>query len=234
MVAASILLYWFWLPTNLMNWQVTTYHWHMLNERLKNLRLAKGLTLQQVGDVFGISRASVSSWESGTNQPDPRKLEKLADLFGASVNYLVTGQNQGLSEHASHGTNNLRVPFISWSNLLNTQHHSDPIEFVQCLYVTPSIKAFATRYTGSTSLEWQPSHIPAGAIIVADPSEKLSPGKHALVSIDGTSVEVAQIYKSTAKSGLGLHLVNSKLTKNLDKTVKVIGVVQEWRIGGKL
>jgi transcriptional regulator with XRE-family HTH domain len=61
----------------------------MLNERLKNLRLAKGLTLQQVGDVFGISRASVSSWESGTNQPDPRKLEKLADFFGASVNYSV-------------------------------------------------------------------------------------------------------------------------------------------------
>jgi hypothetical protein len=55
MVAASILLYWFWLPTNLMNWQVTNYHWQMLNERLKNLRLAKGLTLQQVGDVFGIS-----------------------------------------------------------------------------------------------------------------------------------------------------------------------------------
>ena len=217
-----------------MNWQVTTYHWQMLNERLKNLRLAKGLTLQQVGDVFGISRASVSSWESGTNQPDPRKLEKLADLFGASVNYLVTGQNQGLSEYAFQGTNNLRVPFISWSNLLNTEQHSDPIEFVQCLYVTPSMKAFATRYTGSTSLEWQPSHIPAGAIIVADPLEKLSPGKHALVSIDGTSVEVAQIYKSAAKSGLGLHLVNSKLTKNLDKTVKVIGVVQEWRIGGKL
>jgi transcriptional regulator with XRE-family HTH domain len=206
----------------------------MLNERLKNLRLAKGLTLQQVGDVFGISRASVSSWESGINQPDPRKLEKLADLFGASVNYLVTGQNQGLSEHASHGTNNLKVPFISWSNLLNTQHHSDPIEFVQCLYVTPSNKAFATRYIGSTSLEWQPSHIPAGAIIVADPSEKLSAGKHALVSLDSTYVEVAQLFKSSSKSGLGLHLVNSKLTKNLDKTVKVIGVIQEWRIGGKL
>lgn len=190
--------------------------------------------MQQVGDVFGISRASVSSWESGTNQPDPRKLEKLADLFGSSVNYLVTGQNQGLSEHASQGTNNLRVPFISWSNLLKTQHHSDPIEFIQCLYVTPSIKAFATRYAGSNSLVWQPSLIPAGAIIVADPSEKLSPGKHALVSTDGSTVEVAQIYKSSAKSGLGLNLVNSKLTKNLDKTVTVIGVIQEWRISGKL
>ena len=215
-------------------YQVTTYHWRMLNERLKNLRLAKGLTLQQVGDVFGISRASVSSWESGTNQPDPRKLEKLADLFGTSVNYLIKGQNQGLSEHTFDGTNHLLVPFIPWPNLLYTQHHSDYVEFVQCLYVTPSKNAFATRYTGSTSLEWQPSNIPAGSIIVADPSEKLYAGKHALVSLDGTSVEMALLFKSSVKSGLGLHLVNSKFTKDLDKTVTVIGVIQEWRLGGKL
>jgi hypothetical protein len=41
---------------------------------------------------------------------------KLADLFGASVNYLVTGQNHGLSEQASHGTNNLQVPFMHFDN----------------------------------------------------------------------------------------------------------------------
>ncbi len=41
----------------------------MLNERIRALRLAKGLTLQQVGDVFGISRASVSAWENGVAKP---------------------------------------------------------------------------------------------------------------------------------------------------------------------
>ena len=74
-----------------MDWQVTTYHWHMLNERLKNLRLAKGLTLQQVGDVFGISKASISSWESGRSHPDHKKLEKLAELLGTTVQFLVAG-----------------------------------------------------------------------------------------------------------------------------------------------
>ena len=70
----------------------------MLNERLKSLRFAKGLTLQQVGDFFGISRASVANWESGTNQPDPRKLEKLAETLDTTVEYLVTGQSRGPRE----------------------------------------------------------------------------------------------------------------------------------------
>ena len=79
-------------PTHLRkHWQITTYHWHMLNERLKNLRLAKGLTLQQVGDAFSISKVSVSTWESGKTNPDRKRLEKIADLYGTSVQYLVTG-----------------------------------------------------------------------------------------------------------------------------------------------
>ena len=63
----------------------------MFNERLKNLRLAKGLTLQQVGDAFGISAASVASWEKGKNQPDSRKINKIAQVLGTSVEFLLNG-----------------------------------------------------------------------------------------------------------------------------------------------
>ena len=206
----------------------------MLNERLKNLRLAKGLTLQQVGDVFGISRSSVSSWESGTNQPDPRKLEKLATLFGTTVHYMVTGQNQGLTEHVAPDLTNRFVPFVAWSSLVTCQQPTQPIAWVQCLYVTPSKSAFATRYLSSDSIEWQPSLIPAGAIIVVDPSDELIPGKLVLISRDEHSVEIAQTYKLKAKSELGLQFVNSKLTANIDKSTRVIGAIQEWRIGGKV
>ena len=206
----------------------------MLNERLKNLRLAKGLTLQQVGDVFGISRSSVSSWESGTNQPDPRKLEKLATLFGTTVHFMVTGQNQGLTEHLAPDLTNRSVPFVAWSSLATYQQPTQPIAWVQCLYVTPSKSAFATRYLSSDSIEWQPSLIPAGAIIVVDPTDELIPGKLVLVSRDDDHVEIAQTYKSKSKSELGLQFVNSKLTADLDKSTRVLGVIQEWRIGGKL
>lgn len=206
----------------------------MLNERLKNLRLAKGLTLQQVGDSFGISRSSVSSWESGTNQPDPRKLEKLANLYGTSVHFIVTGQNQGLFEHQTTDSTNRCVPFVSWTNLAKSPTPKEPILWVQCLYVTPSESSFATRFIPSDSIEWQPCLIPAGAIIVVDPSTELTPGKLVLALINGTSIEIAQIFKVDPKSEVSLQLVNSQLTMQLNKAVHVLGTIREWRIGGKL
>lgn len=213
---------------------VSIYDRVMLNERLKNLRLAKGMTLQQVGDAFGISRSSVSSWESGTNQPDPRKLEKLADLYGTSVNFIVTGQNQGPIEQLTKDPANKLVPFITWSNLTISLTPEEPVFWVQCLYVTPSDSAFATRYIPSDSIDWQPSLVPAGAIIVVDPKVELTPGKLVLANIDGSPFEIAQTFKVEPKAQVSLEFVNSKLTTKLNNGVKVLGTIQEWRIGGKL
>ncbi len=62
-----------------------------IGTRIRALRTAKKLTLQQVADTFGISRASVSEWESGRSKPDANKLAKLADLLDTSVLYLLEG-----------------------------------------------------------------------------------------------------------------------------------------------
>lgn len=62
-----------------------------IGTRIRELRKAKGLTLQQLADVFGISRASVSEWESGRSKPDGGRLLKLADVLDTSVEYLLDG-----------------------------------------------------------------------------------------------------------------------------------------------
>lgn len=63
-----------------------------MNERIKQLRSERGLTLQQVADQFSISRSSVSSWEQGITRPDPDKLAALARILGTTVEYLVAGK----------------------------------------------------------------------------------------------------------------------------------------------
>jgi transcriptional regulator with XRE-family HTH domain len=89
----------------------------MLNERLKNLRLAKGMTLQQVGDSFGISAASVASWEKGKNQPESRKLSKIAQVLGTSVEFLLNGS--GDTQLTQVESLQKAVPFFSWDKLLS-------------------------------------------------------------------------------------------------------------------
>lgn len=76
-----------------------------IGTRIRELRKAKGLTLQQLGDEFGISRASVSEWESGRSKPDANKLVHLADFLGTTVECLLNGDmNEGLSFKDSAAT----------------------------------------------------------------------------------------------------------------------------------
>lgn len=49
---------------------------------LRDLRDKQNLTQRQVGDVFGIDKASVSEWERGKSRPDVAKLATLDKLYG--------------------------------------------------------------------------------------------------------------------------------------------------------
>ena len=230
MVAASILLYWFWLPTNLMNWQVTTYHWHMLNERLKNLRLAKGLTLQQVGDFFGISKASISSWESGRSNPDHKKLEKLSELLGTTVQFLVAGNidNTSLSTPAN------KVPFVEWASILGKSDVLKSAPLVTPLHSSPSDKAFATRYASSQSFKWQFGPIPSGCILIVDPSEVAGPTDTVIVQISNKEIKLARFTSTPENRSILIKADAAEFQQIAAKNYKVIGVVLEWQLSGKL
>ena len=59
------------------------------SEKLLELRRREGLSQEQLADRLGVTRQSVSKWESGAAAPELSKLVALSDLFGVSVDYLV-------------------------------------------------------------------------------------------------------------------------------------------------
>lgn len=60
-----------------------------LKDNLKILREKRGITQQELADGIGISNKAVSTWENGSKVPRQPKLEKLADYFNVSVDYLL-------------------------------------------------------------------------------------------------------------------------------------------------
>lgn len=61
-----------------------------LGVKIKELRMKKNLSLQQVADGVGSSKANIWELEKGTNKnPSMDSLNKLADFFEVSVAYLV-------------------------------------------------------------------------------------------------------------------------------------------------
>jgi len=59
------------------------------SEKLMDLRRREGISQEQLADRLGITRQSVSKWESGVAMPELGKLIALSDFFGVSVDYLV-------------------------------------------------------------------------------------------------------------------------------------------------
>ncbi|MPM90804.1 hypothetical protein SDC9_137926 [bioreactor metagenome] len=58
-------------------------------ERLKELREKRNLTQQDIADFLNIGRPTVAGYETKGKQPDYDKLNKLADFFNVSVDYLL-------------------------------------------------------------------------------------------------------------------------------------------------
>ncbi len=58
-------------------------------ERLKQLREQKGLIQQDIADLLKVGRATIAGYETKGKQPDYEKLNKLADFFNVSIDYLL-------------------------------------------------------------------------------------------------------------------------------------------------
>ncbi|MCC8160607.1 MAG: helix-turn-helix domain-containing protein [Oscillospiraceae bacterium] len=61
----------------------------MLNERIKSLRKANGLTQVELAKKINVSKQCVSNWENNNIQPSIDMLVKLADFFSVSTDYLL-------------------------------------------------------------------------------------------------------------------------------------------------
>ncbi len=60
-----------------------------IGENLKRLRLQKGLTQEQLAEVFGVSAQAVSRWETSTSYPDITLLPGLTIFYNTSVDAIV-------------------------------------------------------------------------------------------------------------------------------------------------
>ncbi len=62
--------------------------------RLRDLRRARGWTQETLADMLNVPRQTISKWEAGLASPDTDKLMAMSDLYGMSVDELLTGQPQ--------------------------------------------------------------------------------------------------------------------------------------------
>lgn len=60
-----------------------------LGEKLSKARKENNYTQEQLAEVLGVSRQSISKWESNLAYPETEKLIRISELFGCSLDYLL-------------------------------------------------------------------------------------------------------------------------------------------------
>ena len=63
-----------------------------LGERIKKLRIDKGLTQLELANSLFVTDRAVSKWEQGRGNPDLNTLPDIAKVFNVSIDYLLTGE----------------------------------------------------------------------------------------------------------------------------------------------
>ncbi len=125
-----------------------------LSARLKSLRKSHGLTQQDIGAYLNISRQGYSHYENGTRIPDFHVLERLADLYGLTIDgLLVPCSNEEDSpgkiaeeEPSAEALAALSRPEQTLINLFSQLSPEDKDDFMDLL----SIKLHQTRIRQSS------------------------------------------------------------------------------------
>ncbi|WP_251392798.1 helix-turn-helix domain-containing protein [Mediterraneibacter agrestimuris] len=58
------------------------------------LRDAKGLKDANIAKATGITKSTFSDWKNGRSKPKDEKLQKIADYFDVTIDYLMTGEEK--------------------------------------------------------------------------------------------------------------------------------------------
>lgn len=60
-------------------------------ERIKSLRESRGIIQEDFASYLGVSRPTISGYETKGYQPSHEKLQRMSELFNVTIDYLING-----------------------------------------------------------------------------------------------------------------------------------------------
>lgn len=92
-------------------------------KRLRRLREQRNLSTRELGEIVGVSNATISRYETAKRDPDLIVAYKLAQFFGVSIEYLC-------GEDVNKEIDDLIDMYIK----LSEESRSDAIKYITYLY----------------------------------------------------------------------------------------------------
>ncbi len=197
--------------------------------RLKELRTHSNLSQQKMADVLGISRSAVAMWETGGSEPDNKTLEKIADYFNVSIDYLLGRDDTPRPRTEKKG---VKIPVLgrvaAGIPITAIEEVLDYEEIEESLAKTGDFYGLQIR---GTSMEPKFSE---GDVVIVRQQNDVESGEIAIVLVNGDDATCKRVVKH--ENGLSLISLNPSFPPKFftdqeveQLPVRIIGRVMELR-----
>ncbi|MGM9646542.1 MAG: helix-turn-helix domain-containing protein [Eubacteriales bacterium] len=93
-----------------------------MKNRVRELRRSNGVTQAELSRVIGVAQNTLSYWEQGKYDIDTDSLQRIADYFHCSVDYLLA--------RSDHAAENKKEVFYDLFNSLSPEDQNDMIRIM--------------------------------------------------------------------------------------------------------
>lgn len=209
----------------------------MFSEQLRRLRRENGLTQNELGKRLNVSNGTIAMWETGKRQPDLSTLQKLAEFFNVTVDYLmgrdVDHNVRGVQLERSvvkvpvYGTIPAGVPIEMIADTYIEDEEEIPVDWLK-----GGNRYFCLKVKGESMMP----KFEDGDTLILKQQDDCNSGDYCAVSINCTECTFKKVIKHD--NGITLQPLNPAFepmffsNKEIaEKPITILGVVKEIRRG---
>lgn len=208
------------------------------NNRIRELRIAKGMNQEKLADMLGITKQAVSQYERGVRKPDIPTIEALCDIFNVSADYLIGKDDVTVRIVGKEGLKRLDAPHGVRIPVFNRVAAGIPIDAIEDIVDWEEIpedmastgEFFGLRIKGDSM---QP-RIAEGDVVIVRQQPDAETGDIVIVRINGDTATCKRLVKYA--SGISLISLNPMYEpmnftneEIEDKPIEILGKVVENR-----
>ncbi|WP_156812166.1 XRE family transcriptional regulator [Idiomarina xiamenensis] len=198
-----------------------------IGDRIRHARLMQSLTQGELAKKVGVTLASVSQWELGTNTPRPPKVKKLAEQLKVDIEWLYTGVTPGTEVQEPAAAYNVQ-PAMTQVRALVDDADAELRYIANSQVKSAALDASSLAYLDAPDDSMVPS-INRGDMLIVDTSDKIIKDSKIYVIQYGSSLRVRRLFSRI--NGLLLRSDNTDvspdeiLPPNEQDAIEVVGRV---------
>lgn len=160
---------------------------------IRRLRKQRKLTQDQLGDMVGVSRSTITQWERGWTTPRMGNVQILAGIFGVTTADIIADDQPPANAVKPTMAKPAYAPLLGRVHAGEAQepdvlHDAIPVPY-------EIIKRHPQGYFLQVEGDCMDNVYPDGCYILIDPEQRPSNGSIAVVSIDGADYVMRRLYR---------------------------------------